>query len=206
MLRLLAIAGMVCGIAGLGINLGVILPQRSAASGWGEALVYYWSFFTHLTNLWLILTWLGWLARLPLLAPLSRPVPRTSAATFIVLVALFYHFMLAPYLAMEGVLQIANILLHYATPALFLMWWAALPDHGRLRIRDIPAMLAPGVIYVACVLLRGAITNDYPYEILDAGKAGLAGVGIGVLVLLAAVSIFAVALTALDRFVLPRRG
>ncbi len=47
-------------------------------------------------------------------------------------------------------------------------------------------------------LLRGAGINEYPYDILDASKAGYGGVAIGVAALLVAVAIFAVVFVAID--------
>lgn len=196
--QLLAGLGIAASAIGLLIDLRLVLPSRAAETGYGEALVYFWSYFTHLTNLWLVLVWLGALTAMPGLRWLARPAPRTSAATFITLVMGFYHFLLAPYLEMDGALQVATILLHYVAPVLFLVWWIALPDHGSLRWAQIPAMLLPGVAYVGWVLLRGAVTGDYPYAILDAGAAGYPAVGIGVAVLLVAVTAFAGLLVALD--------
>jgi hypothetical protein len=89
-------------------------------------------------------------------------------------------------------------MLHYATPVAYLVWWTAFASHGGLRFRHVPLMLLPGIGYVAWVLLRGAFVNEYPYEILDAGKNGYLGVAIGVLVLMVAVTIFSLVIVAAD--------
>jgi len=129
---------------------------------------------------------------------------QASAAAFIALVMLFYHFMLAPYLNMQGPLLFASYLLHYVAPVLYLLWWIFGLPHGRLGWRRIPLMLIPGVIYVAAVLLRGAVVNEYPYDILDAGKNGYGGVAIGVLALLVGVSILSAILVGADRLLARR--
>lgn len=213
MLRtLLALVGVSAGVVGLAIDGWEIFPSvmtisatNEVARSFPDAFIYFWTYFTHLTNLWLLLTyasvltgwsWLGWF---------RRPVIMASAAAFITLVMLYYHFMLAPTLKLEGALGVATWLLHYIAPVLYLLWWALFAPHGVLRFKQIGLMLLPGIGYVAWVLLRGAIVHEYPYDILDAGKFGYGGVAIGVAVLLVAVSIFSVIIVWGDRL-LARRG
>jgi hypothetical protein len=209
---LLAWAGTVVGCAGLALDFWVVFPSmmtvtadNPVARSFPDTFVYFWTYFTHLTNLWLVLTyaavvsgarWLGWF---------RRPVIMASAAAFITLVMLYYHFMLAPTLKMEGALLAASWLLHYVAPLLYLAWWALFAPHGLLRFGHIPLMLLPGIGYVAWVLLRGAIVNEYPYDILDAGKFGYAAVAIGVAVLLVAVVIFSLVLIGADLWLARRR-
>jgi len=208
----LAWAGIAVGVIGLALDWWVIFPSvaivteaNPVARSLPGTFIYFWTFFTHLTNLWLVLTyasvlsgwrWLGWF---------RRPVVMASAAAFITLVMLYYHFMLAPTLTMEGALAVATWLLHYVAPVLYLAWWALFAPHGMLRFKHIGLMLLPGVGYVAWVLLRGAVVGEYPYDILDAGKFGYVAVAIGVAALLVAVTIFSVILVFADRQ-LARRG
>ena len=208
----LAWAGIAVGVIGLALDWWVIFPsvmtvtaENPVARSLPDTFIYFWTFFTHLTNLWLVLTyvavvsgwrWLGWF---------RRPVIMASAAAFIILVMLYYHFMLAPTLDMQGALLVATWLLHYVAPVLYLVWWALFAPHGVLRFKHIPLMLLPGIGYVAWVLLRGAVVGEYPYDILDAEKFGYGGVAIGVAVLLVAVAIFSVILVFADKQ-LVRRG
>lgn len=208
----LAWAGIAVGVIGLALDWWVIFPSvaivteaNPVARSLPGTFIYFWTFFTHLTNLWLVLTyaavlsgwrWLGWF---------RRPVVMASATAFITLVMLYYHFMLAPTLNMEGALAVATWLLHYVAPVLYLAWWALFAPHGMLRFKHIGLMLLPGVGYVAWVLLRGAVVGEYPYDILDAGKFGYVAVAIGVAALLVAVTIFSAILVFADRQ-LARRG
>ncbi len=208
----LAWAGIAVGVIGLALDWWVIFPSvtvvteaNPVARSLPGTFIYFWTFFTHLTNLWLVLTyvsavsgwtWLGWF---------RRPVIMASAAAFITLVMLYYHFMLAPTLNMQGALAVATWLLHYVAPVLYLVWWALFTPHGVLRFKHIALMLLPGIGYVAWVLLRGAVGGEYPYDILDAGKFGYGAVAIGVAALLLAVSIFSVILVLADKL-LARRG
>ena len=209
---LLSIVGLVAGIAGLAIDAWMIFPSMMAVSATNpvarslpDVFVYFWTYFTHLTNLWLLVCYLADLTQWRGLALFRRATMQASAAAFITLVMLFYHFMLAPTLHMEGPLLVATYLLHYVAPITYLAWWALGP-HGRLGWGRIPLILLPGVAYVAWVLLRGAVVHEYPYDILDAGKNGYGGVAIGVLVLLVAVAIFAAILVGADNLIARRRA
>src|SRR5687768_2167573 len=121
-----------------------VTAENPVARSLPDTFIYFWTFFTHLTNLWLVLTyvavmsgwrWLGWF---------RRPVITASAAAFIILVMLYYHFMLAPTLDMQGALMVATWLLHYVAPVLYLAWWALFAPHGVLRFKHIGLMLLPG--------------------------------------------------------------
>jgi len=205
--NIVAWVGMIVGAAGLAIDAGMIFPSMmsgSAARSFPDVFIYFWTFFTHLTNLWLIVTYLSVSSGLRWLGWLRQPSTMASAAAFITLVMLFYHFMLAPYLQMEGALLVASYLLHYVAPLIYLAWWAIWAPHGTLRLTQIPLMLLPGVAYIAWVLLRGAVVDEYPYDILDVSKSGYGGVAIGVVALLVAVSILAALVVGADRLIARR--
>lgn len=210
-LRIVALAGIIIGLLGLGIDFWIIMGSPGAdvdgnprdRSLIGQ-FVYFWTFFTHLTNLGLVLFYLAELTGLQWLSALRLPRWRASMAGMIALVMVFFHFMLAPYYTFTGGLLVANYLLHYIAPIVFLLWWLTMP-HGSLLYRDIPWMVVPGLAYVVVVLIRGAIVNDYPYAILDAAKAGYGGVAIAVLVILAAVAAFCTVLVFIDQLLGRRR-
>jgi hypothetical protein len=210
--RLFAGLGIVLGIVGLALNYAVIMPAVTTVSETNpvarslpDALIYYFSFFTHLTNLGLVLVylsdmvpglWLGWF---------QKPTTRAMMASVIILVMLFYHFMLAPTLThLTGVIVYTNVLLHYATPILYLVWWALFSPHGALRFVQIPLLLVPPLLYLAYVLLRGALVAEYPYAIVDAGTFGYGQVAINAAVLTLAVAAFAAAVVGADKLLARR--
>lgn len=201
-----AALALLVGIAGLAIDAWMIFPpimtvtaENPVARSLPDAFVYFWSYFTHLTNLGLVLVYLGVLTRWPWLGWFRKPTTQALMAGFITLVMVFYHFMLAPYYQMQGGLLVATILLHYVAPIAYLIWWAACAGHGTLKFRDIPIMWVPGLIYVAWVLVRGLWAREYPYDILNPDKLGYGGVAIGVGVIFGAVTVFCCLLVFFDR-------
>lgn len=211
---LVAGIGIVLGIVGLALNYSVIMPAvttvsetNPAARSLPDALIYYFSFFTHLTNLGLVLVYLSEMAPGPWLGWFNKPSTRAMMASVIVLVMLFYHVMLAPTLThLTGVIVYTNVLLHYVTPILYLLWWALFSTHGTLRFVHIPLLLVPPLIYLAYVLVRGALVGEYPYAIVDAGKFGYEQVAINAATLTLAVIILATAVVAADKLLARRRA
>lgn len=209
----LTLAGIGVGLFGLGIDFWQMVVQPTVASPTNpeprslpEALIWFWTYFTHLSNLGLLLVylatltgwrWLGWFAK-----------PRTQAAMggYILLVMLYYHFMLSGRYAFEGPMLWATFTLHYIAPIYYLLWWAACTPHGSLRYSEIGRMLIPGLLYVMWVLLRGAIVGEYPYDILDAGKFGYGAVAAGIGALLAAVVVFCAIMVGADRLLVVAGG
>lgn len=213
MRKLYAALALLVGLTGLVIDGWMIFPSvmsvspgNPVARSLPDALVYFWTYFTHLTNLGLVLVYVAELSGWAWLGWFRRPNTQALMAGFITLVMIFYHFMLAPYYQMEGALAVATFLLHYVTPIAYLVWWAAFAPHGTLKFRDIPWMLVPGLIYVAWVLVRGLWAREYPYDILDAGKFGYGGVAIGVVIIFLAVTLFCLVLVWLDGLLGRRRA
>ncbi|HEY9010238.1 MAG TPA: Pr6Pr family membrane protein [Devosia sp.] len=213
MRKFYAALALLVGLTGLVIDGWIIFPSvmsispgNPVARSLPDALVYFWSYFTHLTNLGLVLVYAANLSSWRWLSWFRRPPTEAMMAGFITLVMIFYHFMLAPYYHLEGALGVASILLHYVTPIAYLVWWVAFAEHGRLKFTDLPWMLVPGVIYVACVLIRGIWAREYPYDILDPGKSGYGGVAIGVSAILVSVSAFCLVLIWLDGRLVRRKS
>jgi hypothetical protein len=204
--RLIALVGLLNGLAGIAIDAWVTFPASMAtgpgnlfARSFPDALIYFWTFFTHVTNFWIVLIYLAELVPWRWLGVFRRPGTQAAAGAYILLVGLYYHFMLSPTLHLEGPIVVSIVLLHYVGPVLYIVWWLIFSRHGALRWRRLPMLLVPGLVYIGWVLLRGAATDDYPYDILDAGRFGYLQVAIGVLALLIAVIVFCAILIAADK-------
>lgn len=206
--RLAALVGLAIGLLGLGIDVVEILPATMVVSDTNpvarnivDALVYFWTFFTHLTNLGLVLVYLAVITDWRWLGWFRQPVTQGSMGGLILLVMLYYHFMLAGLYPLSGGLLFATYLLHYVTPIWYLAWWALFAQHGTLKWRDVFWMLVPGLAYVAWAMARGAIVGEYPYEILDVVKFGYGTVAMSVGTLIVAVAIFCAVIVAADKLI-----
>lgn len=156
------------------------------------ALVYYFTFFTILSNLMVAAIYLSDLVNWRWLAWWRAPWVRGMMAGAIVLVMLVYHFLLFGLADFDIWFTIADRILHYVDPTLYALWWLLFQPHGKLRWADLPKMLIYPSIYVIWAMARGAVVNEYPYPFLAADKLGYAqvlvncvGVFAGVVVLYA---------------------
>ncbi len=198
--RAVALAGLVIGLAALILQFSLTIPLRmSRGGGLLDALVFYFTFFTILTNLMLVLVYLSEVLGWRWLAWWRSPVTRGMMAGAIGLVMGFYHFVLAATWAPEGLFLLADVLLHYVTPALYILWWLLLQPKGSLRFGHIGWMLLPPVIWLAWTMLRGAIVNEYPYPILEAHLLGYPQVALNIGFMLVLLTVIFAAVVALDQ-------
>lgn len=171
-----------------------------------EVTVRFLSFFTILSNLLVGLvagsaaTGGNW----AFLRLWRGPRVRGLAALSITVTCLVYAFVLQAQFHPQGPALLADRSLHYAVPALYVFWWAALLPHGTLLWADALRWLAFPAVYAAWTLLRGAIVHDYPYPFMNVDRLGYGQVllnsGMVALLFLAIGLIY----VALDRKLAPR--
>ena len=138
------------------------------------AILTYLSFFTLLTNLLvaLVLTF-------SLLAPKSRwgrfysnPVVATGTALYIAMVGLVYSFLLRHTWNPEGLDKLTDVILHDVVPILYVAFWIFFVPKSGLRWRNPLSWVIYPIIYLAWILIRGAISGRYPYPFVDASQLG----------------------------------
>jgi hypothetical protein len=103
-----------------------------------EATVRYFSFFTILANILVALA-----LTLPWLAPdtrlgafFTRPSVRTAILTYIIIVAVIYHYLLANLWNPQGWQLLADTIEHVVTPALYVIDWVLFVPKGTVRWRS----------------------------------------------------------------------
>ncbi|UXN72493.1 Pr6Pr family membrane protein [Devosia sp. A8/3-2] len=135
-------------------------------------LGHFFAFYTILTNIVLVLIYLSEVLPTPRLELFRRPVTRGLMAANIALVGLYVYFVLRHYGALEGVDLLADNILHYLCPTLYLLWWLVSQRHGQLRWTQLPVMLAPTLVYFLYILARGVWVQQYPYPVLNVVELG----------------------------------
>jgi hypothetical protein len=197
--------GFLLGLGGLLLQAYSTLTVRG---GQGHDLfstvVFFFTFYTILTNIMLVLIylsdlnpgrWLGWW---------RSPVTRGMMAGAIALVGIFNHLLLADLQDLTGLAAFCDLVLHYLTPAYFVLWWLIFQPKGKLRFADIPVMLLPTLIWLVWAMLRGAVIGEYPYPILDAQKLGYGAVALNcVYVFVGLLALYAIVI-GLDRMLAGR--
>lgn len=201
--RIGAILGLAVASVALILQFVITVPARMEAGFPAiEAVVYFVSFFTILSNglLALIYASVIW-PRSDTLEVFRRPVVRGMAAGAILLVMGFYHLILAGLWQPQGLFYICDIVLHYIDPVIYVLWWTVFCTAGRLKYRDVPTMLVPPLIYLVYVMIRGEVSGEYPYPILEADRLGFGQVAINVAVVLVVMTALFALVVTIDRSV-----
>lgn len=196
---LLTWLGLLFGAAGLALQFTISM-QSMLGSGRDlfGSLGAFFSYYTILTNIILVLIYLSEVLPVAGLALFRHPVLRGMMAANIALVALYVFFVLRFLASLTGLFLLADNILHYLCPALYLLWWLIGP-HGRLRWGNLPLMLAPTLVYFLYAMARGAWVQEYPYPILNAIELGYAQVALNALYMTAGLAVLTLIVIALDR-------
>lgn len=182
--RFLQLAGLVIGLAGLVLQFCITIPaSMEAGRSLPGSIVFYFSFFTILTNIGAVLVYTSLLsstgyAWLPAFAG-SRM--RAGVAVSITLVFIVYATVLAQLWHPQGLFLLCDVLLHYVTPVLFVLWWLISGANGRTRWSDMSWWVLYPIGYLIYALARAPLAGEVPYPFLDIAKNGAASVAISAL-------------------------
>jgi len=200
MARFLQIAGLAIGLIGLVLQACITIPaSMEAGRSFLGSIVFLFSFFTILTNIGAVLVHVSLLspsgyAWFPAFAG-SRL--RAGVAVAISLVFIVYATVLARLWQPQGLFLLCDVLLHYVTPVLFVLWWLIAGADGSTRWRDISWWMVYPLAYLAYVLLRAPIAGEVPYPFLNVEKNGAASVAVsalattGLFLMLCVIAVFA---------------
>jgi hypothetical protein len=191
-------------LAWFGVLLQMYLSLHSAienGKGIIGGIVSYFGYFTILTNFLVCIS-----LTITVIAPSSSPGRffarsdvTAGVATSIVFVGLAYHLLLRNVWNPQGLNLIANDLLHYVTPLLFLAYWWFYFPKGALRwIYPVIWGLYP-TLYLIYVLIRGTIIGNYPYGFIDPHAIGFQRTMVNAVGLLIAFIALGLSLVALGR-------
>lgn len=179
--RFLQVAGLVIGLAGLVLQFCITIPaSMDAGRGFLGSIVFYFSFFTVLTNIGAVLVHASLLSSsgYAWLPAFAGPRMRAGVAVAIAVVFIVYATVLAQLWQPQGLFLLCDVLLHYVTPVLFVLWWLVAGADGSTRWRDMSWWVLYPLAYLAYALLRAPIAGEVPYPFLDAAKNGWTSVAI----------------------------
>jgi hypothetical protein len=175
--------------------------------GIAVTIMNFVSYFTILTNILIVLCML-----VPLVAPesrasrfLSRPSVRTAVVSYSAVIGIIYFVFLRNIGHDRGLERLADQLLHYVTPTMFIIDWLTFVPKGHVAWRSITSFLIFPALYGIWTLIHGAVTGWYPYPFLNAKKIGyseMLGSFVALTCVLVAVPL---AFVALDHLLSPLR-
>lgn len=136
-------------------------------------VVNFFSFFTVLSNTMAVVVLTMLAARPGRDAGEGFAMFRGAVTVYMSVTGLVYALILAPNLADVGVSEPwIDWVIHVLGPIAIALDWFIYPPATSLRHRSIPIWLAFPVVYVTYSLVRGSLTDWYPYPFLDPEETG----------------------------------
>lgn len=138
----------------------------------GGAIVQLLSYFTIQNNFLVALA-----MTLFLLAPQSKwgkwfakPTVLTAMCVYITIVCLVYQLVLRKEHTQYGWFRFCDEIFHSISPPMFILFWLLFALKVNLPWAKAINWLLYPLIYCAYILIRGAISNYYPYSFIDGTK------------------------------------
>ena len=139
-----------------------------------QVVIKFFSFFTILSN-----TIVAVSLTVILIKPQSKlavfftePANKTAVAVYILVVGIVYNLILRALWAHTGWQKVADELLHVAVPLLYLLYWLFFIPKGFLQWKKPIYWLLFPIFYLVYSIVRGAVTNFYPYPFIDVNQIG----------------------------------
>lgn len=205
--RLYASVVALLGWFGLILQLYLLLNnENSGVSFWGRFFNFF-SYFTILTNILVALCLtMNVVQSASAIGKFFKTDSVQAALTvYILIVGVIYYLLLRNIWKPQGWHFVADVILHYAIPVLYLLYWLIFIPKGKLKFKyAISWMLYPALYFVYSII-RGTITHWYPYPFIDVQTNGYASVSMNAAFLLAAFIIAVFIFIGIDKL-LARAG
>ncbi|MEQ1522853.1 MAG: Pr6Pr family membrane protein [Aestuariivirga sp.] len=165
------------GWAALILQYALVLTGTLGADSFTRTINFF-SFNTIVTNILAALA-----LTLPTIAPqsalgqfFSRPAVRTAITAYMIIVMGVVYLILRHLTKFEGWDLVADVILHYVMPVLFVIDWLFLVPKQTLKLSDTIRWLAYPIVYLAWTFIHGAYSGFYPYPFLNNNELGIARV------------------------------
>ena len=180
-----------------------ILMINNRTASVPETIVRFFSFFTILTNLIVAVYYtIHWLQKTTsLLFRLQKPGILSAVTLYIAVVGLIYQIVLRSIWSPVGIQKLVDELLHSIIPVFTLVYWFLYEKHNEASWKSIPSWLLYPLFYLAFILIRGSISNFYPYPFVNVTELGLQKVLINSSVLVFVFLSIAIGLVACSKLI-----
>ena len=143
-----------------------------------ETLFVYLGYFTVWANVLIALSF-----TVPLLNPdrkladfFMRPAVRAALATYILMISVVYHMLIVPYWNPQGFTWVTATGLNTVMPILYIIDWLFFAEKRPIFYKHLPYWLIFPAVYGVTSIIRGLLTNVYPYPFLNVAELGIGDV------------------------------
>ena len=143
-----------------------------------ETLFVYFGYFTVWANILIALAFTA-----PLLNPdrklanfFKRPAVRAALASYILMVSVVYHMLIVHYWNPQGFTWVTATGLNTVMPILYIIDWLFFAEKRPIFYKHLPYWLIFPAVYGVTSIIRGLLTNVYPYQFLNVTELGIGNV------------------------------
>jgi len=158
----------------LAVILQLYLAIENRVGSISESVIRFFSYFTILSN-----TLVAICFTCLLLAPntttgkfFSKSSTTAAVTAYIFLVGIGYQLLLRHTWHPEGLQILVDELLHSVIPVLVLIYWFAFAPKDNLKWKYVFTWLIFPAVYLAYMLIRGALSDFYPYPFVRVNELG----------------------------------
>jgi len=139
-----------------------------------EAVIRFFSYFTVLTNLLVVLYFTSRISifQKTFIKWFSNNGTITALTSFILIVGLVYQIILRSAWHPTGLQKIIDELLHTVIPLFTLIYWAYFANSKDYKIKNIKIWFWYPIGYFLYIIIRGYFSNFYPYPFVDVTAIG----------------------------------
>jgi len=185
---------------GLGLFFYETTAQKTGAA-FVHGIINYFSYFTILSNI-LVASCLTFSLAPPRSAPakfVARPGLRTAAAVYIIVTGVVYLLLLRKLSPPGSTLFVANVILHYVVPVIYVLDWLVFVPKGTLRWKQALIWLVFPLLYAVYTLIHGSLTGFYPYFFINVARLGYPSVLMNCLFFMVGFAFLGSVLVVIDR-------
>lgn len=155
------------------IVVQIILVTEMTISSPVDAIIRFFSYFTHLTNITvaIYLTCIAVLGNRPNKL-INKPGTLTAVTTYITIVGGVYQIILRRTWHPEGYQLIVNEIFHSVVPVLTIIFWCLYETTKSVKYSEIFKWAIYPLIYLILILVRGSFSHFYPYDFINVIKIG----------------------------------
>ena len=151
-----------------------VLMLQNEQAAIPEIIIRFFSFFTILTNLLVVLffTYKTFNPSIKTFKIFDQKGALTAITTFILIVGIVYQLVLRGLWEPKGLQRIVDEFLHAVIPIYVLIYWIRFSKKEKITFREVTVWLLYPVVYLIFILIRGHFSNHYPYPFVNVSVIG----------------------------------
>ena len=151
-----------------------VLMLQNEQAAIPEIIIRFFSFFTILTNLLVVLffTYKTFNPSIKTFKIFDQKGALTAITTFILIVGIVYQLVLRGLWEPKGLQRIVDEFLHAVIPIYVLIYWITFSKKEKITFREVTVWLFYPVVYLIFILIRGHFSNHYPYPFVNVSVIG----------------------------------